>query len=216
MTRKHRFGTRKPRRWPWLAALAALSALSLLNAPAARAQTTEPELPTACGMDSSRAVEAFSLTSTTNSITVTFNRPGTQATIALCGPFGTEGAYIRRNVKRLDVASGTAYTITHDNNDNTGTELTADTDYWVQSNSYNFDSTLEYVKTKSSDEAAPTFSSAQVRRDKLTITFNEALAAAANLSNDAFEVKKTRRVARRPTWTCTRRRGRRSAAARWC
>ena len=40
-------------------------------------------------------------------------------------------------------------------------------------------------------DAAPAFSSASVNGDKLTITFNEALAAAANLSNDAFAVKKT-------------------------
>ena len=40
-------------------------------------------------------------------------------------------------------------------------------------------------------DTAPVFSSAAVVGDKLTITFNEALAAAANLNNDAFAVKKT-------------------------
>ena len=37
----------------------------------------------------------------------------------------------------------------------------------------------------------PTFSSASVYGDKLTIVFNKALAPAANLANDAFTVKKT-------------------------
>ncbi|MYD98629.1 MAG: hypothetical protein F4X98_14770, partial [Gammaproteobacteria bacterium] len=41
------------------------------------------------------------------------------------------------------------------------------------------------------DTTAPAFSSASVNGDKLTITFDEALAAAGNLSNDAFTVKKT-------------------------
>ena len=43
----------------------------------------------------------------------------------------------------------------------------------------------------SSDTAAPAFSSASVNGDKLTITFDEALAAASNLANTAFTVKKT-------------------------
>ncbi|MYD99218.1 MAG: hypothetical protein F4X98_17780, partial [Gammaproteobacteria bacterium] len=41
------------------------------------------------------------------------------------------------------------------------------------------------------DTAAPTFSSASVNGDELTITFDEALAAAGNLANTAFTVKKT-------------------------
>ena len=42
-----------------------------------------------------------------------------------------------------------------------------------------------------SDTTAPTFSSASVNGDKLTITFTEALGAASNLANTAFTVNKT-------------------------
>ena len=41
------------------------------------------------------------------------------------------------------------------------------------------------------DTTAPSFSSASVDGDELTITFDEALAAAGSLSNDDFTVKKT-------------------------
>ena len=41
------------------------------------------------------------------------------------------------------------------------------------------------------DTTAPSFSSASVSGDKLTITFNEALGAASSLANTAFTVKKT-------------------------
>ena len=55
------------------------------------------------------------------------------------------------------------------------------------------DSTTRLVQIKGTltDTTAPTFSSASVNGDKLTITFNEALGAASNLSNNAFTVKKT-------------------------
>ena len=62
------------------------------------------------------------------------------------------------------------------------------------------------------DAATPVFASAAVDGTALTITFNEDLAAAANLANSAFMVKKTRRAVRKQTSPCPARRP--SAATR--
>ena len=70
----------------------------------------------------------------------------------------------------------------------------AETDYWVRIGDAGYGpnfSPWHYIKTKSESDDAPIFSSASVEGNKLTITFNEALAAAANLANSAFAVKKT-------------------------
>ena len=76
---------------------------------------------------------------------------------------------------------------TDENNGDVTVTLAAGTGYTVGS----ANSASVTVEDNDVTDTAPSFSSAAVVGDKLTITFNEALAAAANLSNDAFEVKKT-------------------------
>ncbi|MCY4389481.1 MAG: SwmB domain-containing protein, partial [Desulfurellaceae bacterium] len=55
----------------------------------------------------------------------------------------------------------------------------------------NAHSLLIAIRGSPVDTTGPTFASALVERDKVTITFNEALGAAASLANTDFEVKKT-------------------------
>ena len=70
------------------------------------------------------------------------------------------------------------------------TGLTADSDYWIRERQGDdFKTAWHHFRT--SGDTAPTFQGATVNGTALVITFNESLAAAANLANSAFTVKKT-------------------------
>ena len=153
-----------------------------------------PTLPAACGPNGLSTRTFWSVASTSTTITAT-RRAGTTSTsigLELCGPFGTDGAiatafiFDHLHPDNHQVA-GTALTITHTGANNTGDPLASGTDYWVRGNSYAATARWQHVRTKD----VPVVTSASVNGDRLTIAFSRNLAAAANLANGAFAVKRT-------------------------
>ena len=206
METKQRLRAAKPGRLRWIAALAALSVLCLLDSPTARAQDTEPDRPASCVDlgESARSDVITAVTSTSNTFSLTFADPdplsGQSLILTVCAAdWDSDAAYENQQTStRTSATNRAGSTVQYGPNftsccSPSTLTLAPGTDYWVHvGDQYTGQTTWQYVRTAAdTDEEAPTFSSASVKGNKLTITFSEALGAAANLANSAFAVKKT-------------------------
>ena len=195
-------GTVMSRRLPRLAALAALSVVCLLDSPEARAQETEPDRPAGCPNLGVTTPAITAVSSTSNTFSVTWADPDPLSgplDLTICAAdWDSDAAYDNQETStNVPSAARAGSTLTFGPNfdsccSQAKLTLQPDTDYWINFGDYLGQTGWHYVRTTAdADNEAPTFSSASVNGDKLTITFNEALGAAANLANSAFAVKKT-------------------------
>ena len=146
---------------------------------AAPAQGQTPSVPAGCGTGGTTAfLNAFGASNfTVTETTATFSYTNEiTATFDVCDSTGSTNS-------ETQTFSSTVTSLTI-------TGLTADSDYWIRERQGDdFKTAWHHFRT--SGDTAPTFQGATVNGTALVITFNESLAAAANLANSAFTVKKT-------------------------
>ena len=156
---------------------------------------TPATAPAGCGDPQSTFSSLVSLSSTDTTITFSFSQFfGSSGTtnVEICNAAGTV-----TTVLSIPTGSGKGpFTISKLGTADDSPALTPGTDYWVRGLAYETNShPWLHIRTTGTapagDTTAPMFESASVNGASLVITFDEDLAAAANLANSAFGVKKT-------------------------